>query len=128
MLATGPAGYHSLCRLSSLIQGSPEREMLAVRGLSWEEIRAHREGLICLSGGKRGWIERYLRAGDTAAAQIYAGRLAGAFDDRAYLSLEIRTEADRPIALRWPRSADGWACPPSPCSRSTVWRPKMLAG
>jgi len=98
MLATGPAGYRSLCRLSSLIQGSPEREMLAARGLSWDEIRAHREGLICLSGGRRGWIDRYLRKGDTAAAQIYAGRLAGIFDDQAYLSLEIRTEADRPVA------------------------------
>ena len=98
MLAIGPAGYRSLCRLSSLIQGSPEREMLAARGLSWDEIRAHREGLICLSGGRRGWSERYLRASDTAAAQVYAGRLAGTFDDQAYLALEIRTEADRPIA------------------------------
>ena len=99
VLATCPAGYRSLCRLSSLIQGSPEREALAVRGLSWEEIQAHRDGLICLSGGRQGWIERYLRAGDLAAAQVYAGRLAGIFDDRAYLSLEIRAEADRPIAL-----------------------------
>ena len=98
MLATGPAGYRSLCRLSSLIQGSPARETLAARGLSWDEIRAHREGLICVSGGRQGWIERYLRASDTAAAQIYAGRLAGIFDDQAYLSLEIRAEADRLIA------------------------------
>ena len=98
LLATGSAGYRSLCRLSSLIQGSPEREALAVRGLSWEEIQAHRDGLICLSGGRQGWIEHYLRAGDLAAAQIYAGRLAGAFDDQAYLSLEIRSDADRPIA------------------------------
>jgi DNA polymerase III subunit alpha len=98
LLATDPDGYRSLCRLSSLIQGNPEREMLAVRGLSWEEIQAHREGLICLSGGRQGWIERYLRAGDLAAAQVYAGRLAGIFDDQAYLSLEIRSEADRSIA------------------------------
>ena len=98
LLATGPAGYRSLCRLSSLIQGSPEREALAVRGLSWEEVREHREGLICLSGGRQGWIERYLRAGNLAAAQVYAGRLAGIFDDQARLSLEIRSEADRAIA------------------------------
>ena len=31
LLATGPAGYRSLCRLSSLIQGHPEREALAAR-------------------------------------------------------------------------------------------------
>ena len=91
LLATGPAGYRSLCRLSSLIQGSPEREALAARGLGWDELTAHREGLICLSGGRRGWIERYLRAGDYAAAQLYAGRLAGIFEENAALALELHT-------------------------------------
>ncbi len=58
LLATGPAGYRSLCRLSSLIQAHPEREVLADRGLTWTDLEAHREGLICLSGGRMGWIER----------------------------------------------------------------------
>jgi DNA polymerase III alpha subunit len=58
LLATGPAGHRSLCRLSSLIQGSPDREALAARGVGWDELAAHREGLICLSGSRRGWIER----------------------------------------------------------------------
>jgi oligopeptide/dipeptide ABC transporter ATP-binding protein len=62
LLATSPDGYPSLCRLSSLIQGSPERESLAAQGLNWEALNAHREGLICLSGGRVGWIERCLRA------------------------------------------------------------------
>ena len=82
LLATGPAGYRSLCRLSSLIQGNPEREALAARGVGWDELAAHREGLICLSGGRNGSIERYLRAGDYAAAQLCAGRLAGLFEER----------------------------------------------
>ena len=98
LLATGPAGYRSLCRLSSLIQGHPEREALAARGLGWDELAAHREGLICLSGGRRGWIERYLRAGDYAAAQLYAGRLAGIFDENAVLALELHTPDDERIA------------------------------
>ena len=98
LLATGPAGYRSLCRLSSLIQGNPEREALAARGLGWDELTAHREGLICLSGGRRGWIERYLRAGDYAAAQLYAGRLAGIFDENAVLALELHTPDDEQIA------------------------------
>ena len=81
LLATGPAGYRSLCRLSSLIQGSPEREALAARGLGWDELTAHREGLICLSGGRRGWIERYsargrLRRG-TALRRAAGGHLRG---------------------------------------------------
>jgi DNA-directed DNA polymerase III PolC len=98
LLALNPTGYRSLCRLSSLIQGSPERETLATRGLTWDDLAANREGLICLSGGRRGWIARALRAGNRAAAQVYAGRLAGLFDDNAGLALEIHTAADHPIA------------------------------
>ena len=98
LLAKNPAGYRSLCRLSSLIQGSPEREAIAARGLSWNDLAAHREGLICLSGGRAGWIERYLRAGDRSAAQMYAGRLACIFDEDAYLALELHERADEAVA------------------------------
>ncbi len=97
-LATGPAGYRSLCRLSSLLQGSADRETLAARGLAWEDLTAHREGLICLSGGQQGWIERYLRAGDHAAAQRYAARLAGVFDKHTSLTLELHEPADEAVA------------------------------
>ncbi len=98
LLAINRAGYRSLCRLSSLIQGGPDREALAARGLTWDEIAAHREGLICLSGGRMGWIERCLRAGDVSMAQLYAGRLAGIFEENAYLALEIHTPADEAVA------------------------------
>ena len=98
LLATGPAGYRSLCQLSSLIQGNPDRETLAARGLGWDELTAHREGLICLSGGRGGWIERYLRAGDYAAAQLYAGRLAAIFEENAALALELHDPEDERIA------------------------------
>jgi DNA polymerase-3 subunit alpha len=97
LLATGPAGYRSLCRLSSLIQGSADREALARRGVPWEELAANREGLLCLSG-RRGWIERHLRAGDRGAAHLEAGRLAGIFGDNAYLALEIHRAADHGVA------------------------------
>jgi len=76
LLATGPAGYRSLCRLSSLIQAHPEREVLADRGLTWKDLEAHSEGLICLSGGRMGWIERHLRANDRQGATRHAARLA----------------------------------------------------
>lgn len=98
LLAKDPAGYRSLCRLSSLIQGSPEREALAARGIGWDELAAYREGLVCLSGGRMGWVERYLRAGDIAAAQLYAGRLAGIFEENAYLALELHELPDESIA------------------------------
>ena len=89
LLATGPKGYRSLCRLSSTVQGSPEREAAIARGLTWEELKTHREGLICLSGGRRGWVERYVRFGDPSPAYRYASHLAGIFGEHTYLSLEI---------------------------------------
>jgi DNA polymerase-3 subunit alpha len=98
LLATGPEGYRSLCGLASLIQGAREREAVAARGLDWEGLKAHREGLICLSGGRRGWVERYVRAGDPAAALRYAGYLAGIYGEQAYLSLELHRAEDEAVA------------------------------
>ncbi len=100
LLATGPAGYRSLCRLSSLIQSSPEREHLALQGLDWEALTTHREGLICLSGGRRGWLERLLRAEDEQAACDYARRLANIYGENAYLSLELHQTQDEPVAQK----------------------------
>jgi DNA-directed DNA polymerase III PolC len=98
LLATGPAGYRSLCRLSSQIQAHPEREIRAALGLRWEELEAHREGLICLSGGRMGWVERLVRAGNAEAATRYAGRLADVFGEHVYLSLEVHRPDDRAVA------------------------------
>ena len=98
LLAKSPDGYRSLCRISSQIQGSPEREALAAAGMSWDLLAEHRHGLICLSGGRHGWIERHLRRGDYAAAQLYAGRLAGIFDENTFLALELHGPADEPVA------------------------------
>lgn len=100
LLATGLDGYRSLCRLSSLIQGHPERASLLAQGLSWEALEAHREGLVCLSGGRMGWVERHVRAGDLNAAHRYAGRLAGVYGANVYLSLELHRPQDRGIAQK----------------------------
>jgi DNA polymerase III subunit alpha len=98
LLAAGPAGYRSLCRLSAALQGSPAREQRLVQGLPWDALRAHSDGLICLSGGRRGWLERYLRAGHTAAAGRYLGQLGGLYGENTFLSLEIHQPQDEAIA------------------------------
>ena len=98
LLAMDPAGYRSLCRLSSLIQAHPEREALAAQGLTWEDLEAHHEGLICLSGGRAGWIERHLRAGDYKAAVRYAAHLTEIYGDRTYVHLELHPADDLAIA------------------------------
>ena len=98
LLANGPAGYRSLCRLTSLLQSHADREARLARGLSWDDLRAHRAGLLCLSGGRRGWIERCVRAGDLQIARRLAGRLAGIYEEQTFLSLELHTADDIAIA------------------------------
>jgi DNA polymerase III subunit alpha len=95
LLATGPEGYRSLCRLSSLMQGSPERQ--AQPRLQWDELRAHRAGLICLDGGQQGWLDRLTRAGNSQAAARYAGRLGSLFEDNGYIGLEWQREGDTAV-------------------------------
>jgi DNA-directed DNA polymerase III PolC len=98
LLAAGPAGYRSLCRLSSLVQSRPDRLEAAAAGLTWDALKADSAGLISLSGGRQGWVERRLRAGDRAGALRYAGRLAGIYEQRAYLALELHRPADSSVA------------------------------
>ena len=93
LLARDHAGYRSLCRLSSLLLGAPKREGGA---LTLEALRAHREGLLCLTGGWRGWTVRALRQIDRHAAHRFIGKVAGIYGPRnTYLSLELQTPADR---------------------------------
>ncbi len=98
LLANGPAGYRSLCRLTFLLQGHADREARLARGMTWDDLRAHREGLFCLDGGRRGWIERCLRAGNLQTARRIAGRLAGIYEEQTYLSLEWHTAGDTLVA------------------------------
>jgi DNA polymerase-3 subunit alpha len=98
LLATGPAGYRSLCRLSTVLQGQPTRETIVAQGVTWETLQQCSDGLLCLSSGRQGWIERYLRAGHPEAAGRYATRLQQLYGDRAYLALELHQPADEPIA------------------------------
>ena len=98
LLATGPAGYRSLCRLSSHLQGQPGRNTFGVSGVGWDDLRANAEGLICLSGGRRGDLYQLLKAGDLAAASRYVARLGGIFDESAYLALELGQAGDAEIA------------------------------
>ncbi|NOX61199.1 MAG: DNA polymerase III subunit alpha [Chloroflexi bacterium] len=100
LLADGPAGYRSLCHLSSLIQARPDRAEVARRGVGWAALVENQKGLIALAGGRESRLERLLRAGDEAAAARYVAHLAGAFDDRAYLALEIHQPSDNAIAAQ----------------------------
>ena len=81
LLAQNPAGYRSLCRLASQLDGVQPVELGLLRDFS--------EGVICLDGGRRGWINRFVRAGNTAAAVRYASRLAAIFQENGYVGVEL---------------------------------------
>ncbi|NLF65050.1 MAG: DNA polymerase III subunit alpha [Chloroflexi bacterium] len=99
LLATGPEGYRSLCHLSSHVQGHADREERLRRGLTWEMLAAHREGLIALDGGLAGWAARFLQQDAAAAAGAYLDRFASVFPD-GYVSLELQRPGDDMLAAR----------------------------
>ncbi len=98
LLATGPAGYRSLCALSSLVQGDPQREQLLQHGLPWEQIQAHTAGLIAVDCGQAGWLTRLVQAGQPKMAARYASRLAGLFEENGYAGVTLHTPADEAAA------------------------------
>jgi DNA-directed DNA polymerase III PolC len=98
LLATNPAGYRSLCRLSTAVNSTHDTAHILQQGLPWELLRANHEGLICLEAGRMGWLERYVRAGNRQAAVRYASRLGGIFGEDGFLSLEIHSAADTAVA------------------------------
>jgi DNA polymerase III subunit alpha len=82
LLAQNEMGYRSLCRLASLAQTADRPQ-----GVGWDELQAHVEGLICLTGGAQGWLERYIRAGKRQAAVHCAARLGNMFEENCYVSV-----------------------------------------
>jgi len=105
LLATGPEGYRSLCRISSLAQGNANREAFLQHGVPLADLRGATAGLIALSGGRRGWVERCIRADAEPAAHRIAARLAGLFEDNFHLSLELHGPADDIVARQVTRLA-----------------------
>ena len=97
LLARDAEGYRSLCRLSSALQGNPQREQLLGRGLAWRDLAANRAGLICVCGGRRSQVERALRLGRSERAGALLARYAGLFDENCYLGLELHTPADQQV-------------------------------
>ena len=94
LLAQNARGYRSLCRLTGWLQGTPQREKRLRRGLPWDVLREHAEGLLCVEGGQAGWLYRLLRQDLQQEAARYLGYLGGLFHERAYVGLERQERAD----------------------------------
>ena len=97
LLAMNARGYRSISHLSSGIQRHADREQRIHRGVTLDDLAAHRQGVIAIFGGRRSWLERWLRLGDERRAGRHLARLAGIFEENGYLALEWHTEADTPV-------------------------------
>jgi len=104
LLARNNAGYRSLCRLTSLVQSSAHREARALQGLAVEQLRSNASGLVCLTGGRRGFSYRCLAGNNAAhdrAAHRFLGRLCGIYGpEHTFVSLELQTPEDLAVARR----------------------------
>ena len=86
LLAKDETGYRNLMRLSSRAflgpeAGEPPHILLDL-------LAAHHEGLICLTGGPAGIVNRKLAAGQRPAAEDLLLRLKSIFGDRLYVELQ----------------------------------------
>ncbi len=86
LLAKDETGYRNLMRLSSRAFLGPETG--EPPHISLDLLAAHHEGLICLTGGPAGIVNRKLAAGQRPAAEDLLLRLKSIFGDRLYVELQ----------------------------------------
>ena len=86
LLAQNEVGYENLMKLSSdaFLQSAREDETCA----EFARLEEYSEGVICLSGGYDGPIDRLLRADRGDSAEAIVKTLAKIFPDRFYIELQ----------------------------------------
>ncbi len=95
LLAQNEAGFKNLMKLSSRAYLSSARDDGIAGALDWLDEAA--DGLICLSGGFDGPIDRLIRSDRTENARALIEHLAATFPGRFYLELQ-RHEARRSVS------------------------------
>ncbi len=85
LLAQTERGYEHLMKLNSCLYLRRDNELAHV---TLDELEAHSEDVICLSGGPDGPVGRLLRTNSRAAAQTLMTRLHAIFEDRLYVELQ----------------------------------------
>lgn len=92
LLAENQAGYRNLCYLLSRAQLDHEK---GAARLAWAHLPDHVEGLIALTGCRRGVVAAPLLAGDRAGAQRALGALVELFGrERLYVELQHHLHPD----------------------------------
>ncbi|MFP4275021.1 MAG: DNA polymerase III subunit alpha, partial [Paracoccaceae bacterium] len=85
LLAQSEAGYMNLLKLNSCLYLRGDGQASHVTP---DELEAHAEGVICLTGGPEGALGKLLQAGQRPAAEALMARLAAAYGDRLYVELQ----------------------------------------
>ena len=85
LLAQNEAGYGHLMKLSTCLYVDKGG---ALPQVTLEDLEAHADGVICLSGGADGPLGRLLQAGAATKAKALAERLARAYPGRLYVELQ----------------------------------------
>lgn len=86
LLVQNQAGYQNLCVL--LTQAFLRNDDAHGPVISWEQIAAHADGLICLSGGARGPVGQALITNRDQEAATNIEKLKSFFGDRFYIEIE----------------------------------------
>ncbi len=90
LLAQSEAGYRNLLALTSRAFLNTAAEDGPCAALDWLDGRS--DGLICLTGGYDGPVDRLLREGRAADARAALERLGAFFPDRLYVELQRHQE------------------------------------
>ncbi len=85
LLAQNETGYEQLMKLNSCLYMRGDGSLPHV---TVEELSAHADGLICLSGGPDGPVGRLLRNGQRPKAEVLLARLAQIYPERLYVELQ----------------------------------------
>ncbi len=100
LLAKDEQGYENLMKLSSRAFLGPDAGDFP--HVPFDLVAEHAAGLICLTGGPAGIVNRLLVSGQRPAAQNLMDRLAATFGDRLYVELQrhgLDTERQAETAL-----------------------------
>ncbi len=107
LLVQNAAGYENLSKLlSAAFLGAEPGDWPHVTAV---QLAAHGEGLICLTGGPGGPVNKLILEGQLAAADALVGRLGDLFGDRLYIELqrhglaEERAAEDKLIDIAYAR-------------------------
>ena len=85
LLAQNEGGYENLMKLNSCLYVDKHDDLPQVQ---LDELEAHCEGLICLTGGAEGPVGQLLQLGNRDKAEALMTRLHRAFGDRLYVELQ----------------------------------------